>query len=116
MRRPSCVWNAATDRAKFDQVTPLPAALEPNLRAELVSIIEDNWDYFYAAGVKCPIRGFELHIDTGSAQPVACKLPHNGFHEGKIMQESINDLLSNSWIRKCSGPWLSKAVFAQKPH
>jgi hypothetical protein len=32
------------------------------------------------------------------------------------MQESINDLLSNSWIRECSGPWLSKAVLAPKPH
>jgi hypothetical protein len=32
------------------------------------------------------------------------------------MQESINDLRSNSWIRECSGPWLSKAVLALKPH
>jgi hypothetical protein len=111
-----CLWDAAVDQAKFDRVITIPVDLDPTLRAELVSIIEDNWDCFYAAGVNRPVRGFEFHINTGSAQPVACKPPHYGYHEGKIMQESINDLLSNSWIRECSGPWLSKAVLAPKPH
>ena len=112
----TCGWNPVTDQEEFNRVIAIPANLEQDLRAELVSILEDNWDCFYSAGVNRPVRGFEFHIDTGSAQPVACRPPHYGFHEGKIMQESINDLLSNSWIRTCSGPWLSKAVLAPKPH
>ena len=110
------VWNAATDQAEFNRVIHIPSGVDTDIHNELVSIIQDNWDCFYAKGVNRPVRGFEFHIDTGSAQPVTCRPPHYGFHEGKIMQESIYDLLSNSWIRECSWPWLSKAVLAPKPH
>lgn len=109
-------WNGAIDQEEFDRAISIPEDLDPSLRDELVSIIHDNWDCFYAEGVNRPIRGFQFHIDTGAAQPVACKPPHYGIHEGKIMQESIKDLIHNGWIRECSGPWLSKAVLAPKPH
>jgi hypothetical protein len=65
-------WNATTDQAEFDQVINIPADLEHNICNELVSLIQDNLDCFYALGVNCPVRGFEFHINTGSAQPVAC--------------------------------------------
>lgn len=109
-------WNADKHQNEFDKVIFIPIDLEPGVRQELVSIIQDNWDCFVAEGVNRPVRGFEFHIDTGGAHPVACKPPHYGIHEGKIMQKSIDDLIHNSWIRDCSGPWLSKAVLAPKPH
>jgi hypothetical protein len=110
------LWNATTDQEEFDRVIWLPPHIAQDLRSELVSIIQDNWDCFYEEGVNRPIRGFEFRIDTGSAQPVACRPPNYGIHEGRIMQAHIDDLLHKGWIHKCGGGWCSKIVLAPKPH
>ena len=110
------LWDPTIDHHEFARVIRIPDDLAADLREELVSILHDNWDCFYAEGVRRPVRGFEFLIDTGASQPVACRAPNYGIHEGRIMQEHINDLLHNGWIRSCGGGWCSKIVLAPKPH
>jgi hypothetical protein len=109
-------WDAAKHQAKFDQVITIQDHIPPDIRSKLTAIIQDNWDCFAAEGVHRPVLGVEFHIDTGGAQPVCCKQPSYGVHEGPIMQKSIDALLSTEWIRKCGGPWGSKGILAGKPH
>ena len=110
------LWNAATDQVEFDAVIKLPEHMGPEICAELVSIIHDNWDCFYAEGARRPMLGFQFCIDTGDSPPVACRQPNYGIHESKIMMTHVNDLKHNDHVTKCGGPWLSKIVLAPKPH
>jgi hypothetical protein len=111
-----CLWDPTTDQAEFDRVITIPEDLSPELRAELISIIHDNWDCLYAEGISCPVLGFEFCINTGGAQPLCYKTPHNGIYEGHIMMAQIDALLHNAWIRNCGGPWGCKGILAAKPH
>ena len=110
------LWNTEIDQAGFDSVIKLPQHMGTDICTELTSIIQDNWDCFYAEGARRPMLGFEFCIDTGDSPPVACRQPNYGIHEGKIMTKHVNDLKHNDHVRKCGGPWLSKIVLAPKPH
>jgi hypothetical protein len=90
--------------------------LDPDLTAELISVIQDNWDCFFSEGVRRPILGFEFCIDTVGAPPVSCGQVNYSIHESQIMMEHVDGLLHNGWIRPCGGVWCSKIVLAPKPH
>jgi hypothetical protein len=110
------LWDSSVHQAEFDEVITIPDHVPDNIKAELTSIIHDNWDCFIAEGVYRPVLGFEFRIDTGGATPVCCKNPSYGIHKGPIMQKSIDALLANNWIRRCGGPWGCKGILAGKPH
>ena len=75
------------------------------------------WDCFDPDGIRRPILGFEFGIDTGNHTPVCCKKPSYGPHESKTIRKSLQVLLSNGWIEKCTeGGCGSPIVLAPKPH
>ena len=88
----------------------------PEIKAQIITIIKDNWDAFFEAGVRRPILGFQFCIDTGASEPVCCQQPSYGPHESKIIQQQINALKHDGLIRECTGPWGSSIVLAPKPH
>ena len=73
----------------------------PELCEQLVSIIKDNWDAFFEAGVQRCILGFEFCVDTGASAPVCCHQPCYGPHEGAIIQEQIDALKNDQLLREC---------------
>jgi hypothetical protein len=55
------LWNAERDQTEFDKNIMIPSDLAPHLRQELIAIIHDNRDCFFAEGgvpsrVKIPVR------------------------------------------------------------
>ena len=110
-------WDTARDSPILDGFLNIPSDLAPNVKTELLRIIQDNWDAFAPAGARRPMLGFQFCIETGATAPVACRQSHYGIHESPILQEHINDLLHNAHIvPTIEGGWLSKALLAPKPH
>ena len=87
-----------------------------DLNLKILDIIKEYWDCFVTSGCKRTIIGYVFHIDTGNATPVCCKKPAYGYFESEIILKQIQDLLINTWIRRCGGPWGSLLVLAPKPH
>ena len=118
---PACtdriLWDAARDSPILEGFLNVPPDLAPDLKAELLRIIQDNWDAFAPKGARRPMLGFQFCIKTGASPPVACRQSHYGIHESPILQQHINDLLDNGHIHRTNrGGWLSKALLAPKPH
>ena len=63
------------------------------LKNRLSKFIIKYWDVFREDGVKIPIQGYEMVIDTGDHKPIAVKKPHYGLHESPIMQKTIDWLI-----------------------
>jgi hypothetical protein len=58
-------------------------------------------DVFNEAGVRIPIQGYEMVIDTGRKhKPINVRKPHYGMHESPIMQKTIDKLLKLGFIAK----------------
>jgi hypothetical protein len=56
--------------------------------------VKEFWDVFREDGVKIPVRGYEMMIDTGNNKPIAVRKPRYGLHEAPIMQKIlINSLI-----------------------
>ena len=111
------LWDAARDSPILEGFLNVPPDLAPDLKAELLRIIQDNWDAFAPEGARRPMLGFQFCIETGASPPVACRQSHYGIHESPILQQHINDLLDNGHIHRTNrGGWLSKALLAPKPH
>ena len=72
----------------FDRDAPL------QLKLRITEFVKDFWDVFQEDGVKLPVHGYKLVIDTGDHKPIAVKKPHYGQHEIPIMEKTINWLLS----------------------
>jgi hypothetical protein len=95
--------------------------MESHLRQEtqnqIIDFVKEFWDVFREEGVKIPIQGYEMVIDTGNHQPVAVAKPHYGMHETPIMQHTIDQLLDMGFIVKdTTSPWGFKITLAPKPH
>lgn len=61
------------------------------------------------------IRGTQFHIDTGSSEPICCRLKEYGAHESRIITKLCDSLQENGLIEDDDGPWGSRVVLAQKP-
>jgi len=88
----------------------------PEIAARIKSIIIDNWDAFFKAGVHQPILGFEFCIDISGAPLVCCHQPCYGPHKSRIIQQQVDALLTDGLIQECKGPWGSSIVLAPKLH
>ena len=60
----------------------------PEIKGQLILIVNKYWDYFCKEGVKRTIMGYKLSIDTGNAGPVCCKKSQFGPYESKIIMEN----------------------------
>jgi hypothetical protein len=89
------LWDPEVDQDEFDKIISIPSTLDPVLKAELTSVIQDNWDCFFSEGVRHPILGFEFCLDTGGSPPVSCGQVNYGIHESRIMMEHVDALLHN---------------------
>jgi hypothetical protein len=110
------LWDEVRDRPELEQGLRVGADATPELKECLARIIKAYWDCFYEEGARRPILGFEFCIDTGDAQPIACKQQTYGAHESGIILQHVEALLHNGWIEECFGPWASQIVLAAKPH
>jgi hypothetical protein len=95
--------------------------MESHLRQEtqnqIIEFVKEFWDVFREEGVKIPIQGYKMVIDTGNHQPVAVAKPHYGMHETPIMQHTIDQLLDMGFIVKdTTSPREFKITLAPKPH
>jgi hypothetical protein len=62
------------------------------------------------------IKGYEMVIDTGNHRPICVPQPHYGLHESPIMQESIDLLLKQGFIKPdLTSPWGFRITLAPKP-
>jgi hypothetical protein len=95
----------------FDKCTSAP------LKLRITEFVKEFWDVFHEDGVRSPVHGYELVIDTGNHQPIAVKKPHYGLHEIPIMEKTIDWLLSLGHIKPdVLSPWGFRITLAPKPH
>ena len=83
-------------------------------RPELTRILKANWDVFATEGLRNPILGYEATIDTGTVQPLACKVPTYGPYESQVILDIVKGLEENGVIEDDDGPWGSSIVLAPK--
>lgn len=86
------------------------------LRPQIQRLIVAYWDVFASEGLKNHIRGFTCHIDTGTANPVCCKIPRYGPHESRVIAELARGLEANGLIEEARSPWGAQVVLAAKPN
>ena len=67
--------------------------VEQKYKDDIICIIKDYWDFFYARGACCTILGYEFTIDNGTPKLVCCRWPTYGPHEKSIIMEQIFSLL-----------------------
>jgi hypothetical protein len=75
--------------AQLDANLILDHDMSPDMKNQVKSFVHEFWDVFREEGVKILIWGYEMVIDTGKHQPIACCQPHYGLHETPIMQKTI---------------------------
>ena len=103
--------NDAKELSKLDL-----SHLDESTALAIKNIIKKYFPCFRAKGVKTPVRGYEMTIDTGDKRPVSCS-PRYGLHESGYMQTHIKELLENGFIEDSSiSPWSSPITLAPKPH
>ena len=91
--------------------------LSPKVAARLTALVKKHWRVFNPDGLKLPVVGYECHIDTGDAKPIACKNVNYGERESIIMDRHIGVLQKMDHIEQTFlGEWLSRALLAPKPH
>jgi hypothetical protein len=86
-------------------------------KRHITEFVKDFWDVFREDGIKLPIHGYNLVIDTGDHQPITVKEPHYGLHEIPIMEKQIDWLLNLGHV-KCNilSPRGSQITLPPKPH
>jgi hypothetical protein len=110
-------FNEATNLKELNANLVLDPSLSIDTRNRVISFVKEFWDIFNEAGVKIPIQGYEMVIDTGKHRPIAVRKPHYGMHESPIMQKTIDKLLELGFIaRDSTSPWGFRITLAPKPH
>jgi hypothetical protein len=110
-------YSDANDKKELDTNLRLPTHLTQDIINEITSFVKEFWDVFRDDGVKIPVRGYEMVIDTGKHKPVACRQPHYGLHETPIMQKTLIKLLLMGFIKPDKySPWGARITLAPKPH
>ena len=99
-----------TKNLKFDD------SVDAATRATLISIVKEYWDCFVKTGAKRTVLRYEFGIDTGGEKLVCYLKPLYGPNETKVIMQQVSQLLGNTKIEPCDGPWGSIIVLAQKPH
>ena len=91
--------------------------LDASLSNRFIDFVKRYWDVFRERGVKIPVQGYEMVIDTGNHKPIAVKKAHYGFRESPIMQKAL-DLLIEMWfiVQDNMSPWGFNIKLALKPH
>jgi hypothetical protein len=90
------------------------AACPPDHRAAVRDLVVEFWDCFTQDGLRFPIRGFEFVVDTGTAAPIACKIPRYGPHESQVIMTLIHAMVANDIVVKCVSAWAALVVLASK--
>lgn len=67
---------------------------------------------FFKEGAKWKILGYKFGIDTGGAKLVCCRKPSYGPYTSNVIMSQVAQLLSNSRIERCGGPWGSMIMLA----
>jgi hypothetical protein len=112
-----CVFDEGTNSRELVANLVLDPTVAMNTRNRNISFVKEFWDIFNEAGVKIPIQGYEMVIDTGQHKPIAVRKPHYGMHKSPIMQKMIDKLLELGFIGKDStSPWGFCITLAPKPH
>jgi hypothetical protein len=112
-----CMFDEKKDSDELMRNLKLDDSLSQNTQNRIRTFVKEFWDVFRMEGVKIPIRGYEMVIDTGDHQPIAVAKPHYGMHEALIMQNTIEQLLAMGFIVKDSiSPWGFRITLAPKPH
>jgi hypothetical protein len=107
----------ATDTAELERNLKFDPSTSDRLKLRITEFVQEFWDVFHEDGVKTPIHGYELMIDTGDHPPIAVKKPHYGLHEIPIMEKTIDWLLNLNHIqRDVLSPWGFRITLAPKPH
>lgn len=111
------VYNDHIDKAELDKHLILDPSLDQDLKNRVREFVKTYWDTFREEGIKIPIQGYEMIIDTGNTKPVAVPLPHYGMYEGPVMQQTIDRLLDFGHIHlDNTSPWGFRITLAPKPH
>jgi hypothetical protein len=111
------VYSPEKDVKELESNLILDSSMPEDLQNRIKSFVQEFWDVFRDEGVKIPIRGYEMVIDTGKNRPVACRQPHYGLHEIPNMQKTILKLLDLGFIKADStSPWGARITLAPKPH
>jgi hypothetical protein len=112
-----CQYDATKNAKELLANLVLGPDLSQDTRNRVINFVQEFWDVFREEGVKLPIRGYKMVIDTGDHKPIAVQKPHYGLHEIPIMQKTINKLLEMIFIRRdVTSPWASRITLAPKPH
>ena len=112
-----CRFDEAKNTQELSANLVLDASLSIDTRNRIISFIKEFWDVFNEAGVKIPIQGYEMVIDTGNHKTIAVRKPHYGMHEAPIMQKTIDKLVEMGFIiLDSSSPWGFRITLAPKPH
>jgi hypothetical protein len=96
----------------------LDPSFSDNTRNRVVSFVSELWDVFNEAGVKAPVQGHEMVIDTGNHKPVSMQKPHCGMmHKAPIMQKTVNKSVKMGFFALDSAsPWGFRMSLAPRPH
>jgi hypothetical protein len=108
-----CQYNADKDAKELHANLVLGRDLSQDIRNRVTTFVQEFRDVFRKEGVKIPIRGYEMAINTGDHKPIAvCKLRY-GLLEIPIMQKKIDKLLEMMFIRQeVTSPWASQITLA----
>ena len=91
--------------------------LTPEQQKIIVDVVKSKWRVFSKEGVVVPIKNYECEIDTGNAQPIACKKAVFGPREAPIIEAAIAKLVELDHVYQIQdGEWLAKPLLAPKPH
>lgn len=111
------VYNETVDAKEFNKHLILEPDLEPDIVNRVKDFVKKYWDTFREEGVKIPIQGYKMVIDTGDTKPIAVPLPRYGMYEAPVMQKTIDRLLDFGHIRLDNkSPWGFRITLAPKPH
>jgi hypothetical protein len=86
----------------------------PENQAAVRDLCTEFWDCFTQDGLSLPIRGFEFVVDTGTAAPIACKIPRYGPHESQVIMTLVHAMAANDIVEKCISAWAALVVLAPK--
>lgn len=110
-------YNESVDREELDKNLILDKHICKDHENRIRDFVIRFWDVFREEGVKIPIQGYEMVVDTGDHKPIKVPLPRYGLFESPIMQKTIDWLLELKHIRlDNTSPWGFRITLAPKPH
>ena len=81
-----------------------------------IKSISRNFGTVTQKRVQHTIIGYEFTIDRGNENPACYKNVLNGINESNIFLDQIEQLLANSCILGCAGPWCIILLLVERPY